>query len=69
MCCQCLQFSGHKDSVSTVGFSYDGVYIATADLGGSLKVWKVSSLEEVWAFECDDIEVGKNKNKNQRQFL
>lgn len=51
-----LECKGHKDSVSSVGFSYDGTYIATADLGGGLKVWKISSLEEVWSFECDDIE-------------
>ncbi|XP_014770699.1 angio-associated migratory cell protein [Octopus bimaculoides] len=51
-----LECNGHKDSVTSVAFSFDGTYVATADLSGFLKVWKVSSREEVWSFECDDIE-------------
>lgn len=48
---------GHKDSVTSTGFSHDGVYVATADLGGLVKVWKVETKEEIWSFECSDIEV------------
>ena len=49
--------SGHKDSVTCTGFSHDGVYVATADLSGLIKVWKVETKEEIWSFECSDIEV------------
>ena len=49
--------SGHKDSVTCTGFSHDGVYVATADLSGLIKVWKVETKAEVWSFECSDIEV------------
>lgn len=51
------QLVGHKDSVTSVGFSHDGVYAASADLGGLIKVWKVDTGKEVWSFECSDIEV------------
>ena len=50
-------FLGHKDSVTCTGFSHDGVYVATADLSGLIKVWKVETKEEIWSFECSDIEV------------
>lgn len=49
--------TGHTDSVTSVGFSSDGVYLATADMGGLIKVWEVSSWKEVWSFQCSDIEV------------
>ncbi|GAB1602472.1 angio-associated migratory cell protein-like [Argonauta hians] len=51
-----LECKGHKDSVTSVAFSFDGVYVATADLGGVVKVWNVAGRKEVWSFECDDIE-------------
>lgn len=47
---------GHKDSVTCVGFSHDGMYAASADLSGLIKVWKVDTGKEVWSFECSDIE-------------
>ena len=53
--------SGHKDSVTCTGFSHDGVYVATADLSGLIKVWKVETKAEVWSFECSDIEVSSDQ--------
>ncbi|GBP96067.1 Angio-associated migratory cell protein [Eumeta japonica] len=35
-----MECGGHKDSVMFVGFSFDGIYLATADLSGMIKVWK-----------------------------
>ncbi|XP_064607664.1 angio-associated migratory cell protein-like [Liolophura sinensis] len=51
-----FECTGHTDSVTSVGFSHDGVYLATADMSGLIKVWEVSSWKEVWAFHCSDIE-------------
>ena len=52
-----LLASGHKDSVTCTGFSHDGKYVATADMGGLVQVWLTSSGEKVWSFEMGDIEV------------
>lgn len=43
---------GHKNSVTCVGFSHDGMYAASADLDGLIKVWKCSTKQEVWSYEC-----------------
>ncbi|KAL3855153.1 hypothetical protein ACJMK2_014377 [Sinanodonta woodiana] len=51
-----FECTGHKDSVTCVGFSHDGMYVATSDLSGLIKVWKVETKEAVWSFECSDIE-------------
>ncbi|XP_046555991.1 LOW QUALITY PROTEIN: angio-associated migratory cell protein-like [Haliotis rubra] len=51
-----FECTGHKDSVTSVGWSHDSVYVATADLSGLIKVWKVESKEEVWSFEAGDVE-------------
>ena len=50
-------FSGHTDSVTCTGFSHDGKYLATADMGGGVQVWEVSTGERAWAAETGDIEV------------
>lgn len=52
-----LLIPGHKDSVTCTGFSHDGKYVATADMGGLVQVWLTSSGEKVWSFETGDIEV------------
>ncbi|KAH3753809.1 angio-associated migratory cell protein-like [Dreissena polymorpha] len=51
-----FECTGHKDSVTCAGFSHDGVYVATADLSGLVKVWKVETHQEVFSFESSDAE-------------
>ncbi|XP_022079230.1 angio-associated migratory cell protein-like [Acanthaster planci] len=51
-----LECSGHKDSVTCVGFSYDGSLVVSGDMSGLIKVWKVDTQEEIWSFECSDLE-------------
>lgn len=48
---------GHKDSVTCAGFSHDSVFVATGDMSGLIKVWRVDAKEEVWSFEVGDLEV------------
>lgn len=56
---------GHKDSVIFVGFSFDGAFLATADMSGLIKVWKCST-DENWQlnwemafeYEADDLTWG-----------
>ena len=43
--------------MTCTGFSHDGKYVATADMGGLVQVWLTSSGEKVWSFETGDIEV------------
>lgn len=49
--------TGHKDSVTCATFSHDSSLVATGDMGGLIKVWKVESKEEIWSFEVGDLEV------------
>ncbi|KAJ8729329.1 hypothetical protein PYW08_000910 [Mythimna loreyi] len=56
---------GHKDSVIFVGFSFDGAYLATADMSGLIKVWKCSTKENrqlnwkvAFEYEADDLTWG-----------
>ena len=49
--------AGHKDSVTCVGFSHDGALVVTGDMSGLIKVWSIETQEEVWSFECSDLEV------------
>lgn len=51
-----LECSGHKDSVTSVGFNHAGTLAATGDMSGIIKVWKIESKEEVWSFEGSDLE-------------
>ncbi|XP_005099957.1 angio-associated migratory cell protein [Aplysia californica] len=51
-----FQCTGHTDTVVSVGFSFDGSFVATADMKGMIKVWKVETGTEVWSFEVSDIE-------------
>ncbi|KAG8126375.1 hypothetical protein E2320_021576, partial [Naja naja] len=46
-----FECTGHKDSVTCVGFSYDSTFMATSDMGGFIKVWQVDAKEEIWSFE------------------
>lgn len=49
--------TGHKDSVTCAVFSHDSSLVATADMSGLIKVWKVENKEEIWSFEVGDLEV------------
>ena len=60
--------SGHKDSVTCTGFSHDGKYMATADMGGLVQVWLTSSREKVWSFETGDIEVNTLSKSSMRNL-
>ncbi|XP_065884318.1 angio-associated migratory cell protein-like isoform X2 [Dysidea avara] len=55
-CSVVFECTGHKDSVSCTGFSYDGKYVATADMAGLVQVWKVTNGQCVWTYECADLE-------------
>lgn len=48
---------GHTDSVTCASFSFDSMYVATGDMSGLIKAWKVSTGEEVWSFQIADLEV------------
>lgn len=49
--------SGHKDSVTCAAFSCDSKLVASGDMSGLIKVWRVESKEEIWSFEVGDLEV------------
>ncbi|XP_028909392.1 angio-associated migratory cell protein [Ornithorhynchus anatinus] len=51
-----FECTGHKDSVTCAGFSHDSTLVATGDMSGLLKVWRVETKEEVWSFEVGDLE-------------
>ncbi|KAM6307669.1 angio-associated migratory cell protein [Aegotheles albertisi] len=51
-----FECSGHKDSVTCASFSHDSVFVATGDMSGLIKVWRVDAKEEVWSFEVGDLE-------------
>lgn len=51
-----LECTGHKDSVTCAVFSHDSAMVATGDMSGVIKVWKVETKEEVWSFEVGDLE-------------
>ncbi|ELT96890.1 hypothetical protein CAPTEDRAFT_176282 [Capitella teleta] len=51
-----MECTGHKDSVTCVGFSHDSTMAATGDMGGLIKVWSMASKEEIWSFEVSDLE-------------
>lgn len=52
-----LVSTGHKDSVTCAMFSHDSSLVASGDLSGVIKVWKVETKEEIWSFEVGDLEV------------
>lgn len=38
-------------------FSHDSSLVATGDMSGMIKAWKVETKEEIWSFEVGDLEV------------
>lgn len=53
----CFSSPGHKDSVTCAMFSHDSSLVASGDMSGLIKVWRVETKEEVWSFEVGDLEV------------
>uniref|UniRef100_A0AAV2LDZ3 Angio-associated migratory cell protein n=1 Tax=Knipowitschia caucasica TaxID=637954 RepID=A0AAV2LDZ3_KNICA len=51
-----FECTGHKDSVTCALFSHDSSLVATGDMSGMIKVWKVENKEEIWSFEVGDLE-------------
>lgn len=52
-----LECTGHKDSVIFTGFNYNDTYLATGDMGGTIKLWQLSDKTCVWETALDDITV------------
>lgn len=51
-----FEVTEHKDSVIAAEFSYDGNYIATGDMAGELKVFKIEkNYKKVWEFSMGDM--------------
>ncbi|KAI9311348.1 WD40-repeat-containing domain protein [Dichotomocladium elegans] len=48
------ELSGHTDSVTAVGFSVDGEYVASAGMDGKVRVWKSTTGEFMTAVEGPD---------------
>ncbi|KAL3210836.1 hypothetical protein MRX96_036820 [Rhipicephalus microplus] len=46
-----FECGGHTDSVTCAAFNHDSTLVATADMGGSLRVWAVESHEQQWEFD------------------
>ncbi|XP_048835237.1 angio-associated migratory cell protein [Brienomyrus brachyistius] len=51
-----FECTGHKDSVTCALFSHDSTLVATGDMSGLIKVWKLETKEEIWSFEVGDLE-------------
>ncbi|EPX73023.1 ribosome biogenesis protein Sqt1 [Schizosaccharomyces octosporus yFS286] len=52
---QVCQLTGHKDSVVSVGWSFDGNYVATGGMDNQIRVWKTESgVEFITATETTD---------------
>jgi len=50
------QVNDHMDSVISAEFSYDGVYVATADMAGDIQVFKTTKeYKKVWSFSMGDM--------------
>lgn len=51
-----FECTGHKDSVTQVGFNYDGTLVVSADMGGLIQVWNISDQKLLWCTEGEDLE-------------
>lgn len=52
-----LECTGHKDSVIFAEFNSDDTYLATGDMAGTIKLWRISDKTCVWETSLDDITV------------
>lgn len=39
----CMELAGHSDSVSSVGFNFDGTLLFTGSLDGTIRIWEVET--------------------------
>jgi len=46
-----------QDSATCVQFNYDDCYVATEDMSGVVKVWKIASKLQVWETHVGDLTV------------
>ena len=54
---QCIELSGHTDTVTAVGFNFDGTMALTGGYDGMVKIWKTDSGELVQSLEGpEDVE-------------
>ncbi|RZB39155.1 WD40 domain containing protein [Asbolus verrucosus] len=51
-----FECTGHKDSVTAVGFNSDNQLLATGDMAGMIQVWNVKDHKLIWCYEGDDME-------------
>ncbi|XP_014663766.1 PREDICTED: angio-associated migratory cell protein-like isoform X2 [Priapulus caudatus] len=51
-----FECTGHKDSVTCVGFNHDSTMVATGDMSGLINVWRVQDGSSIWSFEASDLE-------------
>lgn len=51
-----FEISDHKDSVIAAEFSHDGNYLATGDMAGEIRAYKVDNkYKKVWEFSMGDM--------------
>lgn len=50
-----LECTGHKDSVTEVGFNHDDTLVVTADMAGLTQVWDWRERRLTWCNEGDDM--------------
>lgn len=46
-----FECGGHADSVTGAAFNHDSTLVATADMGGAVRVWSVESHQQQWDFD------------------
>ncbi|XP_065187864.1 angio-associated migratory cell protein-like [Sycon ciliatum] len=51
-----MKCCGHKDSVSSVAFNHDSSLLATADVAGNIKVWKLPSAVLYWSEDSNGVD-------------
>ncbi|XP_063236946.1 angio-associated migratory cell protein [Bacillus rossius redtenbacheri] len=50
-----LECTGHEDSVTFASFNHDGSYVACADMGGLVQVWKLSTKALAWSTTVEEL--------------
>ena len=49
-----FEATGHKDSVTCVGFSCKETYVATGDMSGNIQVWNSNDGLRIFSYEAED---------------